>query len=513
MSSNIVNIGLCHWDGYETPDKKCSLVKGSEIVKNRFGLSLIKIYAGNKYNNVYNDFNEMKTSNINTLKNLIESSPYKNVLDMDFKTVVIVGFSINKNKDDDYWRVKGVDKSEIDQFAELSEYLADTYPKTEFIISNWESDCVLDSIKSVVYKKFCADNIVDLINKRVEACKDQSNVKIALEVNMYYEDIDSSISYVLPKVECDMISYSCYQMLYNPTNLYNNITRIKSLMKPNMELYIGEFGYPINNDRKEKVLKCMKDSIEVFVKHRIRLAFYWNLYCNEKRTDGTFNGFGIITPFGKISYVYTELFERKACVLVRHGISLANVWKHKNNTEYIHKKDAELHNLVDSDLSYQGIKAIREKREEFWEHVFKNNTKNITVYVSPMKRAIRTFYESISSLDKKYFTNINVIITPTISEYGQEVSNKYSSLETIKLFPEIEEIKSIVNDVKFLDYVKWSHIKKGQYDNKINQYIIPKKNETVVFFCHWGVINHITGVNVKNFGIDSFIVDVYKHTK
>jgi hypothetical protein len=510
MSSNILNIGICHWDGYETNDNICSLVKGADIIKNRFGVSLIKIYAGNKYNKVYNDFGEMKSNNINTLKDLIKSGPYKSVLDLNFKTVVIVGFSINKNNDDDYWRVKGTNKSEITQFTELSEYLSNNYTETEFIISNWESDCVIDSIESVVYKKMCADNIVDLINTRAKACKDYSNVKIALEVNRYYEHIDNSISYVLPKVECDMISYSCYQMLYKPKDLYNTITRIKNLMKPTMELYIGEFGFPINQDKKTKVLKCIKSSIEVFVRHRIRLAFYWNLYCNEKMPNGTFNGFGIINPSGEISYVYEELFERKACILIRHGISLANIWKHKNNTKYIHKKDAMLYNLVDSDLSYEGIKAIRKKKEEFWDHVFNNNTKDITVYVSPMKRAIRTFCESINGLDKKYFSNINVIITPVISEYGRELSNKYSSLEAIKLFPEVEEIKSIVKDIKFVDYVEWTHIKKGQYDDKIKKYIVPNNNETVIFFCHWGVINHITGVNVKNFGIESFIVD-YKH--
>ena len=259
-------------------------------------------------------------------------------------------------------------------------------------------DCVLDSIESVVYKRICADNIVNLINKRTEACKKHSNVKIALEVNRYYKNTDSSISYILPKVKCDMISYSCYQMLYNSKDLYDNITRIKSLMKPNMELYIGEFGYPINKDIKEKVLKCMNNSIEVFVRHRIRLAFYWNLYCNEKKSDGTFNGFGIITPSGEITYVYNELFNRKACILVRHGISLANDWKNENNSNYIHKKDAELYNLIDSDLSYRGIKAIRQRREEFWEHVFKNNTKDITVYISPLKRAIRTFVKVLAVL-------------------------------------------------------------------------------------------------------------------
>ena len=143
MSSKIVKIGLCHWDGYETKEKKCSLVKGAEIIKNRFGLSLIKIYAGNKYNDIYNDFSDTNFSdtnsgNIKTLKNLIESGPYKTVLDMNFKTVVMVGFCINKSKDDDYWRVNGIDKCEINQFNELSDYLSNTY-QIEFIISNWES--------------------------------------------------------------------------------------------------------------------------------------------------------------------------------------------------------------------------------------------------------------------------------------------------------------------------------------------------------------------------------------
>ena len=72
MSCNIVNIGICHWDGYQTPTEKCSLERGAQIVKDIFGLPLIKFYAGNKYNKVYNDFNEMKTNNIKTLKNMIE---------------------------------------------------------------------------------------------------------------------------------------------------------------------------------------------------------------------------------------------------------------------------------------------------------------------------------------------------------------------------------------------------------------------------------------------------------
>jgi hypothetical protein len=502
MSCAITKIGICHWDGYETQTKKCSLLKGACIVKNNFGLSLIKIYAGNKYKTIYSDTD---FNNIKTLKQLLESTPYKSVLDLGFQTVVMVMFSIN-SKGDDYWRTTGVNDDEKIQFTEVAKYLKDNYPTTEFILSNWESDCVIESTENIMDRKMYADNIVDLINARTEAVKYYDNVNIALEVNRYYKDVENSISYIIPKVNCQMISYSCYQMLYDNKLLDNTILKIKSLMKPNMELYIGEFGYPTNNDKEDRVVKCIKNNITIFIKHRIRLAFYWNLYCNEKRPDGTFNGFGIINITGDISYVYKELYPTNSYLFtVRHGISLANMWKHQNNTDYISSKNAITYNLHDAGLSFEGLKAIRNSRQSFWDTIFQTNSNKITIFLSPLIRSISTCLESMREINPKYFKNINIYITPIISEYGNGRENRYKTLQAIEMSPEVNELKTIVNNVEFINYVEWAPITKGQYDQEINKYIKPNINETIICFMHWGVINHLYGINSKNFGVNSYI--------
>lgn len=507
MTCKTTNIGLCHWDGYETKYKKCSLTKGSDIIKNKFGLSTIKIYAGNKFRETYYDCSLIEDE-VTTLKQLLQTKPYKKVLDMNFKTVVISTFSICK-EGDDYWRTNGISINEKEQFCQLSLFLHSQYPNTEFILSNWESDCVIESTDDISYRKLYADNIINLINERKKATLGVNNVKVALEVNRWYDMIENSISYIIPKVNCDMISYSCYQMIYDENELDNTIKKIKSLLKPNMELYIGEFGYPTNIDTKEIVVNSIRNNIKVFVKNNIRLAFYWNLYCNEKNHNGTFNGFGIITPDDKVTYVYNELFQNKPYITTRHGISLSNEWKRNRQTDYLSMKNAEKYNLIDSDLSYHGIETIKKSRENFWNMVFSKNSSYITVYLSPLKRVVRTFFESINEINFEHTDRlkyINVFITNIISEYGDSPENMHRSMEAVNIFPELEGIRNIVNQVHILEYPEWKSIEKGQYDEQMKN-IIHMGDETIVMFSHWSVINHKYGVSLSNFGVGNYYIN------
>lgn len=311
-------IAPCHWDGYENPYTKCSLVVGAkkayEFQKDR-AKKAIKIYIGNK-SDVYRDVNDLRplthtipSIKATTIKNLITTPPYQEVLNMGFNTIVLVAFCLQNG--DDYWRNTGPYQYEYDQFKELALYLGDTYPYIEFILSNWESDCVLEGSSD---KKLVADNLVKLINIRNSAVQDLKkegrsfNVKIALEVNRLYETGESATSYIIPRVKCDMISYSCYQTLFMGGEILDRaIKYIKSKMGAGMELYIGEFGFPLNT-YKGDIARHLKEGIETFFNNNIRLAFYWNLYCNEKNADGSFNGFGLITPEGAYSPIVSKLF-------------------------------------------------------------------------------------------------------------------------------------------------------------------------------------------------------------
>ena len=505
--SSTPTIGICHWDGYETPDKKGELVKGAKIVQDTFGLSTIKIYAGNKYTTTYNDMKSF--ANIKTLKDLLETAPYKNVLSMGFKTIVIVMYSLNNEMNDDYWRIKGVNDDETVQFSEVSKYLNTTYHDTEFILSNWESDCVINSAPDIFHKKLYADNIVSLINARYETARNYDNVKIALEVNFYYDDIENSITYIIPKVNCDMISYSCYQMLQKPDKLDLTILTIKSFMKPNTELYIGEFGFAIKNHDEYIISEHIKNAINVFTKHNIRLVYYWSLYCNEKLQDGSFNGFGLIDTHGKMTYVKNYLFNNKTYLFIaRHGISLANVWKKNKSTEYINTETGLKHNLIDSDLSYDGIQHIKKNGKHFWDTIFSKKSKHVKIYLSPLKRSIRTCLLSMKRVDLSLFKNVNIVITPVVSEYGDSKENKYMSQESFQMYPEYIELSHIVNNINFYLYSEWSSITAGKYDNEFKNYICKNTpNTSIVCITHWGVINRYFKCNLRNFGVDNYVIN------
>lgn len=506
MNKNNLKIGICHWDGYETLNKKCELVKGSKITKEEFGLTTIKIYAGNKYSDTYDDLKQV--NNINSLKDLLTSEPYTKVFKMGFKCIVIVAFSINNSRNDDYWRENGPDNNEYSQFKEVSEYL-NTYTNTEFILSNWESDCVIESYSSNNKRKIIADNIKKLINVRYKSVLD-TNVKVALEVNRFYSDKIGSIEYIIPNVNCHMISYSCYQTLWDSNEkLINGIKHIKKYMKPGVELYIGEFGYSINNMKKDSVLKSLKDSIETFNKHNIRLAFYWNLYCNEKKNDNSFNGFGLIDIEGNKTYVCKTLFNSQV-YFIRHGISLANEWKHTNKKDYINLNTALFHNLYDADLSHEGIKLIRNKRNELWTEVLRHN-KTIRIFISPLKRSINTFLETIKDnnyLSTSFLKNIKVSITPLITEIGDSKENFGSSLESLKVYPPLLELKNIVKEINFIHFpknnIKWWGVSKNDFLNKKNVFLDylsnRTKNECIICFTHWGFTNYCFNVSLSNFG-------------
>ena len=501
-------IAPCHWDGYKDNKNKCSLVEGAKIAyslqKNNHSL---KIYAGNKYSINYSDFKNKKIQFLYSLKELMCSEPYKTVLEMKFKTIVIVGFIIFENNDD-YWRINGPHKQEYEQFKFLAEYLSQTYPNTEFIISNWESDCVLESVDN---KELCANNIAKLISVRYKAAQPFKNVKIALEVNRFYNNGFCSTNYIIPKTDYDMISYSCYQTLWQSSEmLEKGIKYIRNFLKPGTELYIGEFGFPTNKWEEKKVMSFLHNSVDTFKKNNIRLAFYWNMYNNERNKDLTFNGFGLIGIDGRKTYVCKTLFPQSTIIMVRHGYSLSNKWKDINKKNHIDTKTANLYNLYDSELSYEGIKTIINNRNFFWNNILKiSNERPIRVFVSPLKRSIQTCLLSLNDKVK----NIKVTITPFITEKGNSRENYGMRLESIKEYPFLREYMEKGLEVEFLHFdVKQSWWKIPVKDRITYFFKYMKQRryewnciECIVCFSHWGFIKEITnGIQLNNFGVSRY---------
>jgi hypothetical protein len=501
----MTNIGICHWDGYENINTKCSLITGAVEAK-KLGSTMIKIYAGNKSGKNYRDLEKYK--NIECLVELLKTEEYSYVFNSGFTTIVIVAFTINSKKDDDYWRISGPDDNESIQYKEACKYLSENFSNIEFILSNWESDCVLE-IYDEKKRELVANNIIKLINIRQQAAEEYKNIKISLEVNKFYDGKINSMDYVIPQVNCAMISYSCYQTLWkSPELLDSAIKYITKHMKTGVELYIGEFGFAINKQEKNNVLFLLNSSINVFRSNNIRLAFYWNLYNNERHADGSFNGFGIIDIYGNQTYVCNKLFHQNSIFMfVRHGKSKANEWKLNNKVDYINHENALLHNLYDPELCLDGITNVKNERMNFWSQIVDlASNRPITIYLSPLKRTIQTCLLLMTGFIQKYyynyFINIKIIITPLLAEIGSSKENKLSNLEDIKLFVALQPF---ICSIEYLHLDSYDDIMLNgsnvTHTNKFTDYLKSKHTkEFILCFSHWNVIKKISNKSVSNFG-------------
>lgn len=500
--SQHVEIGICHWDGFVSPNTKCSLIEGARESK-KLGMKNIKIYCGNKVETTYSDLQNILYPTT-TLRDILKHSSYTQLFNLGFEVVVIVMFSINKNRDDDYWR-RSFPTHDESQFTEAFRYLS-TFTNTTFIISNWESDHVYNAATN---KEEISKSLINLINIRKKVCN-VSNVKIALELNEVKAG-ECVLNNVLPYVNCDMVSYSCYTSQENPEVFSYAINKIRRKMKPNMSLFIGEFGFPVNRMRSDKVHFLYENLLQLFGEKRIKLAFYWNLYDNEKNSDGTFSGFGLITPYGKPNFMAYKIFNKRNVIYVRHGYSMANKWKNKNNTNHIDKNAAKQHNLYNPYLCDEGISDIIKTRDEFWNFI-KSSSPDlpIKIFCSPLRRTLHTL---LVCLQNNPMPNTSVYISPLLAEIGDSCENK-DVLYDVRLEPILTDISRLVHDVHFIHGCKkryskvTKHGSKVEYAQEFSRYIQTEKTLNgccLICFSHFETIKTITGQCLNNFGRDTCV--------
>jgi hypothetical protein len=305
----ISETGICHWGGSYTIGPDPVLVDGAKAIQ-YLKFKHIKLYAGNALKEAYGI--EMKTK---SLKDLLEkNSEYKKVLEMPFKTVALVCFSMFSGNDD-YWKKSSplTEKeleSEEEEFRSLSEYLQKTYPDKNFILQNWESDnAVFLGEESPETKKMYLINLSNLINARIRGITNSkaSNVYSAIEVNSIVNLLENPESYrvantILPHLNVDYVSYSCYDSLFkDAATLGRCIDSLRSMVSPVSEVFIGEWGFPLLEMDPEVAKKLLRGALGVFADRNIPIQFYWQIYDNEKK------GFFIIQPNNTLSLAGREL--------------------------------------------------------------------------------------------------------------------------------------------------------------------------------------------------------------
>lgn len=296
-----MRLGIVHWGGKYQHSSEDALYEGARLAKD-MQLDKFKMYIGRKSDSHYfTQYNNTSPADI------IRQENYQRVLGMGFKLIVIVCHA----KSTSSWKKAKICpsfKTEQEELRKLALELG-KFKETEFIITNWEGDCIIAEDKT--------SDVYDRMTKWVTARQRgidkaaQPNVKHAIEVNFVRQSClghKSVLTEVVPHVRTDFISYSCYDC----DNSVQFNEAVELILKiSNRPLIIGEFGSPVNKTSSENSLRYISAILNISEQKNIKACFYWQLYENEFVENAIGEdqplGFGIIGPDARVNGIWALL--------------------------------------------------------------------------------------------------------------------------------------------------------------------------------------------------------------
>ncbi len=345
-----LQVGATHVAGKYYFTKEPYLVEGCKKM-NELGFGVVKLWfrkngGGYPYNSDWAIDKDI------SLKQLAGHPYWAACFDMPFSTIAlsIEGAGIRTTDSSA--------KAEEAEIYELTKFLLEKYRdrSVTFIIHNWEGDWMMrggtgtdarwsrkpgELIKAVDGDRYTvavpADSAsrINAMAKWFKARQDgvnrarnevkQTRCKVyhAIEANKVMDSRDGIpgiVNSVLPLVETDMVSWSCYDGLDETgLHLYRGIEYIRQQMKPTKYMhnkkvvFLGEIGIPEQRYdglmELAPVVKRWDAYIGVCLTLQIPYLIQWELYCNEPkdeaqrklndvRTTSEMRGFWLIRPDG-----------------------------------------------------------------------------------------------------------------------------------------------------------------------------------------------------------------------
>lgn len=274
-----------------------------------------------------------KWENARDFVDLAKTQYFQELFRKPFRTFVLEAHC----REDDGWRNEQPEnyyQNLSDRFEAITRYLYETYStvKVDFVLQHWEGDWLLRGRGGETWdlppkdaKVLCERmqrwlaarqaGVTRGRSARREQC--QCNVFHAAEVNRVadaWKGIPTMVRDVLPKVELDLVSYSCYDGMKDPITLWKCLGEIRRNIKltgaaGQNGLYIGEIGIP-ENEQPEKLAERWDKWLAVALAAKVRYIIHWQLYCNElAKTEEkppikdlkSVRGFWLIKPDGELS--------------------------------------------------------------------------------------------------------------------------------------------------------------------------------------------------------------------
>lgn len=244
-----------------------------------------------------------KWPKVETLAALAATEYWQQVFAMPFRTLMLLAESPKEQGWKDEQPVAFYERITA-EIEELTTFLYQNYASRDLtiILQNWEGDWQIRGtgetwekppedwrIRCDRFAKRLAARQHGVSRARAAAPPDTKlRVLHAAEVNRVtdqWKGIPTMTEHVLPQVQVDLVSYSCYDAMKDGATLYQAIETIRRFARTNGPdgpgaIYLGEIGIP-ENVAKDRIQERWDELIGAALAAKALQIAQWQLYCNE----------------------------------------------------------------------------------------------------------------------------------------------------------------------------------------------------------------------------------------
>ena len=293
-------LGVSHVAGryrFATPGSELRpvsfLVEGARLIFN-LGARHLFVHLSPQYQVEY-PFDEFGSGQIRSLRELVASPHFREMLELPFECVVLTTYSFANW---DWLMTRGqaggaaLDlDGEQAEIKDLVQHLLATYPGKRFVIKNWEGDWQLKqslALNAVATEAQVAEFIAFLGARQAGVARGRDGdlrVQFAIEFNLIHlaeRGQRCMLSSVIPEVESDLLAYSSWWTLAKTGPLARRIADDLAFVRSlpgvgSRPLIVTEFGFP---GKEAAVAEHTRVASEAFAEAGVPMAIYWQIFDN-----------------------------------------------------------------------------------------------------------------------------------------------------------------------------------------------------------------------------------------
>jgi len=248
-----------------------------------------------------------RNETLKTMTDIASQEPaHRAVLDMPFTHFLIWAYPFTTHRSAGTFKPEERDL-EYREMHDFACHLLRTYSGTgkKFYLGHWEGDWHLRPHfdPKQPFPEHYADHFIAWLKVRQQAIDDAKrdtphhDVELwhCTEVNLvepYLKGGQCLANDILPQVDVDFVSYSCYDSLQRVIrdDLFATLNHIESKLKPKpaisgKRVFIGEYGFPARRYTPEEQNRKSIETMIAAIEWGCPFVLYWELYDNEGTPD------------------------------------------------------------------------------------------------------------------------------------------------------------------------------------------------------------------------------------